>query len=388
MTAVFETVPTGPAVGDIRDDRRPGEKALDDARAFLARFVKFPTPAALDVATLWAAHTHVVDGKDRLGFYTTPRLGFFSDEPGSGKTRAMQMVCKLSHKGKILLDVTAPSFAEEMHDNCATVGLDEIDILFGVTGNAKSVLRSLINGGYQRDSAWWTRKGQDDKFIFGPVVMAGLARTYRSTDAMKSLRSRTIPVTMTRSGGQVERYRPALHDALAAELQRRLGKWVSRYTPQILEEWPELPDGVDDRDAELWEPLFMVARVAGGHWPQSVWQACEELALGSQDNAPEELPLSQQLLADLRVIFGSELKMPTAQIVQRLYDLPGSQWRRLWPDSKSAPRELSTLLGPNGGPTKIRVGDSSVRGYERVALEELWVDVPERAGVPDVPDDL
>jgi hypothetical protein len=160
-----------------------------------------------------------------------------------------------------------------------------------------------------------------------------------------------------------------------------------------------MPDGVDDRNAELWEPLFMVANAAGGHWPASVRAACEELVLGNQDNAPEEMPLSQQLLADLRAVFGPERKMSTVRIVQGLYSIPGAPWRHLWPDETTAPRELSALLGDEVQPIKVREGERSLRGYDRLhatdgrrSLEELWAEVPDRPeprvpGVPDVPDE-
>lgn len=391
MTAAFtnadRTVVIDP---DAYDGRQHGAAVLDECRAFLARFVAFPTPAVLDMATLWVAHTHVVDGEERLAFDTTPRLAFISDEPASGKTRAMEMVCELAHKGKILVDVTHPSFAEEIHEHQATVGLDEMDILFG-TGRAKVVLRSLLNAGYRRKGATWTRAGRDEKCIFGPVVMAGLGKKWRAADDLKALRSRTITVTMARTG-EAEHYRPREHDALAAALRKVLGKWAVRHAPLILEDWPDMPDGVDGRPAELWEPLLMVANAAGGHWPETALAACRELALGSQDNAPEELPLSQQLLADLRTVFGSEAKLSTVKIVRRLYDLPGAPWRQLWPNEASAPRELSALLGDGVRPVKVRDGEQSLRGYDRRSLELLWVDVPEReprgADVPDVPDDL
>lgn len=385
MTAALED----DVADDARDDahRCHGEAVLNDVRTFLSRFVTFPTDAALDAATLWVAHTHVVDGNGRLAFDTTPRLAFISDEPASGKTRAMEMVCELAHKGKILIDVTHPSFAEEMHDNMITCGLDEMDILFG-TGRAKSTLRSLLNAGYRRKGATWTRANRDEKCIFGPVVMAGLAKSYRASDDLKALRSRTIQVTMTQSS-KPEEYRPRLHDAMAADLRKVLARWAVRHAPLILEDWPELPEGVEGRTAELWEPLIMVANAAGGHWPTTAREACQELALGNQDNAPEELPLSQQLLGDLRAIFApEEYKLTTVKIVQRLYALPGAPWRRLWPNEASAPRELSTLLGPEVAPIKVRDGEQSLRGYARASLEELWADVPARVpDVPDVPDD-
>jgi hypothetical protein len=371
------------------DGRQHGELILDEVRSFVARFVTFSSQAVLDAVTLWIAHTHVVDGDDRLAFDTTPRIAFISDEPASGKSTALQMVCELAHKGQILIDVTHPSFAEEMHENQATIGIDEMDVLFG-NGAAKRVLRSLLNGGYKRKTAWWTRAGKDKRFIFGPVAFAGLGAKWKASDDLRALRTRTIQITMVQ-GREPEVYRDREHDAQAVKFRKVLGKWSARHAPEIVTSWPDAPDGIENRDRELWEPLLAVADTAGGHWPESARAACLELALGNQDNAPEEMPLGQQLLADLRVIFGGELKMPTAQIVRRLYDLPGSQWRKLWPNEASAPRELSALLGDGVAPIKVRDGERTLQGYDRRHLELLWADVPERApvgaDVPDVPDE-
>jgi hypothetical protein len=400
MTAAMDTAPRVLVIDEDRyDGREHGEVILDNVRHFVSRFVAFPTPATLDMVTLWIAHTHVIDGNGRLAFDATPRLAFISDEPASGKTRAMELVIELSRNGLILVDPTHPSFAEEMHDNQRSLGFDEVDMLFGNTGRAKGTLNSLLNNGYRRKSATWTRKGQDEMSTFGPVVMAGLAKRWRASDALKPLRSRTLQVTMIKGGTQVESYRPRSHDNLAAKLRKVLSTWAGRHAPLIVEDWPSLPDGVDDRDAEIWEPLFMVANAAGGHWPASVRAACEEFVLGNQDNAPEELPLSQQLLADLRAVFGPERKMSTVRIIQGLYAIPGAPWRQLWPDETTAPRELSALLGDEVQPIKVREGERSLRGYDRLhaadgrrSLEELWADVPDRPepkvpGVPDVPDE-
>ena len=69
---------------------RDGAAALDDVRAFIGRFCALPTEHAYTAATLWAAHAHVLDAFD-----STPRLAFLSPEPGSGKTRALEILTLL-----------------------------------------------------------------------------------------------------------------------------------------------------------------------------------------------------------------------------------------------------------------------------------------------------
>src|SRR5262249_27731710 len=63
-----------------------GADVLDDVAAFLRRFVASPNRHALVAHTLWIAHTHLMAAWD-----STPRLAFLSPEPGSGKTRALEV---------------------------------------------------------------------------------------------------------------------------------------------------------------------------------------------------------------------------------------------------------------------------------------------------------
>lgn len=69
---------------------RDGAAALDDARAFIGRFCALPVEHAYTAMTLWAAHAWALDAFD-----STPRLAFLSPEPGSGKTRALEILTLL-----------------------------------------------------------------------------------------------------------------------------------------------------------------------------------------------------------------------------------------------------------------------------------------------------
>jgi hypothetical protein len=74
----------------MRAASRDGAAALDEALAFIARFCVLPVEHAYTAATLWAAHAWTLDAFD-----STPRLAFLSPEPGSGKTRALEVITLL-----------------------------------------------------------------------------------------------------------------------------------------------------------------------------------------------------------------------------------------------------------------------------------------------------
>ena len=81
-TAVITCEATGRASAHISD----GAALLDEVYAYLGRFVSYPNIHAHVAHTLWIAHTHCMDAWD-----STPRIAFLSPEPGSGKSRALEV---------------------------------------------------------------------------------------------------------------------------------------------------------------------------------------------------------------------------------------------------------------------------------------------------------
>ena len=63
---------------------------LNAVKAFLSRFVIYPSEHELIAHTAWIVHTHLMDEWD-----TTPRLAFLSSEPASGKSRALEATAQL-----------------------------------------------------------------------------------------------------------------------------------------------------------------------------------------------------------------------------------------------------------------------------------------------------
>src|SRR5262245_58106932 len=68
------------------EDNPDGAQVLDDIRTFLARFVAYPSAHALVAHVLWIVHTWLM-----AAWESTPRIAFLSPEPGSGKSRALEV---------------------------------------------------------------------------------------------------------------------------------------------------------------------------------------------------------------------------------------------------------------------------------------------------------
>lgn len=358
-----------------------GEQTLNAARAHLQRFVRFPSQAALDVATIWCAHTHCVDQKEHLLFDTTPRIAFVSDIAASGKTAALDLVGRLALNGQRVIDPTPATYASMVDEDRNTILVDEVDVLFGMSGNAKQTLRSLLNAGYKRGT-FWKRANKSKVDVFAPLALAGLGAKFRTAPMLEPLRTRSIiiemrPVIRTDDAASYEVYRPREHDALTDRIRADLSRWARTNAALISQTWPQdIPDGIDNRLREVCEPLFQVADAAQGHWPASIRAAAAELLLGEvSESTQDELSLSEQLLADLRSVYADAEKMSTMDITAGLYALPSSTWAKLWPNRNTAPRELAMMLAPLGvEPQPVDLDGHTLRGYHRWALEPHWRD--------------
>ena len=120
---------------------------LDDVHAFLGRFVAYPSEAAHVAHTLWIAHTHLMDAWE-----STPRIAFLSPEPGSGKTRALEVTELLVPSPVEAVNVTPAYLFRKVGDQkgAPTILFDEIDTVFGPKAKDNEEIRGLLNAGHRR----------------------------------------------------------------------------------------------------------------------------------------------------------------------------------------------------------------------------------------------
>ena len=82
------------------------------------------------------------------------------------------------------------------------------------------------------------------------------------------------------------------------EFRRKCARFVMDHANEITVGQPEIPADLNDRAADIWEPLFVLADMAGTDWGQKA----REAALGLTAVAQEESPMVT-LLWDLWIMF-------------------------------------------------------------------------------------
>jgi hypothetical protein len=138
------------------DDSKGGAALLTEVRSFIKRFCSFPDEHSLTAVTLWAAHAHMV-----RHFHTTPCLALISPEPGSGKTRVLEILDLLVSKSLFCLSASAAAIFRTLAKGPVTLLVDECDTIFTRRGrdDANEDLRALLNfriqtRGYDSPVCW------------------------------------------------------------------------------------------------------------------------------------------------------------------------------------------------------------------------------------------
>jgi len=345
-----------------------GAAVLRDVETVLRRFVAHPSEAALVAHVLWIAHTHVMDAWE-----TTPRIAFLSPEPGSGKTRALEITELLVPRPVVAVNVTPAYLFRKVADGSGrpTVLFDEIDTVFGPQARDNEEIRGLLNAGHRRGAVAGrcVMRGKivetEELPAFCAVAMAGLG------DLPDTILTRSVIVRMRRRapGEHVEPYRRRLFEKEGELLRDRLASWARASEDVLSSAWPAMPDGIQDRDADVWEPLLAVADAAGGEWPQRARVSGVSLVSLSKESTPS---LGIRLLQDLYTVFDSGELLPTKTILELLLFLPESPWS----DIKGKPLTDSGLarrLGDYGVKSKqIRIGSWTGKGYARADFRDAW----------------
>lgn len=145
-------------------------------------------------------------------------------------------------------------------------------------------------------------------------------------------------------------------------------KWADTVRPTIAATYPELP--VEDRDADVWEPLVMVADAAGGRWPALARHAAVRMT-GDLHRHPQTLGV--RLLADIRQVMGDDERVSTTDLLGRLHSLETAPWASIHGepiDSRFLARLLSKYDIQTG--RTVRIGEWRGKGYRRDQFADAW----------------
>jgi hypothetical protein len=273
-----------------------GVALLDELRAVIGKYVVLPSEEALTAVTLWVAATHI-----QTALQHAPRLAVVSPTKGCGKSRVLDVLHETVHQSMMTVNTSPAVVFRVIGKNPPTLLVDEADTIFGPKASGDSeILRGLLNAGHQRNRPAWRISGPEHKPTpFPTFAMAAIAGIGDLPDTVMD-RAVVLRMQKRKPGEKVAPFRsrysvPELH-----ALRDRLTAWLGPLRGQAARMVPQMP--VEDRAADTWEPLVIIADLAGGHWPAQARAAC--LAMTRHEAVQDEQSsLKTRLLRDIHRIF-------------------------------------------------------------------------------------
>jgi len=348
------------------------QELFQKVEKFLGRFVCYPSEHAHVAHVLWIAHTHLMDAWE-----STPRIAFLSPEPASGKTRALEVTELLVPNAVEAINVTPAYLFRKVGDDNAkpTILYDEIDTVFGPKAKENEEIRGLLNAGHRRGAVAGrcVARGKtietEDISAYCAVALAGLGWL------PDTILSRSIIIRMRRRAPneKVTPFRRRVHAPEGNRLRDQLVAWAGGSIEDMTGARPEMPSGIEDRDADMWESLLAIADAAGEDLAKRARVAAVALVAAAAEREPS---LGIRLLSDLRDIFGkTEQQMTTAVILERLHGIKEAPWS----DLKGRPlndRGLAVRLRQYNVKSKsLSIGGEfgpRPKGYTREDLHDAW----------------
>jgi hypothetical protein len=343
-----------------------GAELLSQVENFISRFVVYPSEHARVAHVLWIVHAHAVDQWD-----STPRIAFLSPEPGSGKTRALEITELLVPRPVLAVNCTSAFLFRRVADpeGLPTILFDEIDTVFGARAKSENEdIRGLLNAGHRKGAVAGrcVVKGKrietEELPAYAAVALAGL------DDLPDTLMSRSVVIRMRRRAPDepVQPFRRRECELEAASLREALAAFGQTIPAEA---WPEMPPGIADRNADVWEALLAVADAAGSTWPERARVSAVTHVTAAMGGTPS---LGVRLLADLRTAFGDRDHMLTAEILEALNGMDDAPWGDIR-GKPLDPRGLARRLAKYGVERHtVRIGVVTGKGYSRADLSDPW----------------
>ena len=321
------------------------QDVLDEIAGAFRRYLMLPDGAA-DVLALWSVFAHAHEA-----FGYSPILAAVSPVKRSGKTRLFEVLSHLVPNPVLTSNISAASIYRlggvvEDADMTRPIKLPPPLTLLADEGDAwmklHPGLRGILDSGHTRRAAFVIRVLSDGPTRFSTFFPKALALIDTSASELPpTIVDRSIILQMRRRKHdesvatlRADRYAPDL-----IEVKMKIARWVDDYFDRLRDADPPLPDGINDRTADNWRPLFAIAEQAGPQWLERAWQACRLLS-GSIDEGGEMTVL---LLRDIRDAFTTERadRMPTRVLVGTLCGIDDHPWKGLL-----SPFKLAQLLRP------------------------------------------
>lgn len=338
-----------------------GAALLHEIEGTIRRFI-ICEPETATAAALWIAFSWSVDVVD-----VAPLAVITAPEKRCGKSQLLNLIARLCRRPLVASNISPSATFRVIEAHTPTMLIDEADAFM----RDNEELRGILNSGHTRQSAYVIRNVGDDHepkqfSTWGAKALSGIGAL------PDTIMDRAIVLELRRKlpSENVERLRHA-EKGLFARLASMLARWSQDNSAAIERARPTLPEALNDRAQDNWEPLLAIADCAGGDWPQLARDTALKISGGGQ----EGLSLSAELLADIHAVFQRWRgdRIATVDLLAELVKDEEAPWATYNRGKPMAPRQLAKRLGEYAiKPATARIGGMLSKGYAVKDFDDVF----------------
>jgi Protein of unknown function (DUF3631) len=313
-----------------------GVVLLSDIRKHLKNYVVLSSQHAETAIALWILHTWVFDAFD-----ITPYLAITSPSRRCGKSLLMTILYWLCSRAKKNDSMSKAAIYRSVEADRPTLVLDEVSWVLDL----KDERQGILCGGFERLGHVEVCEGEGNdigvkRFSTYCPKAFGLIGKLTAT-----LMDRSIEIKMQRKlKEKVFRLRRRDNEQ-HEELRRKCLRWTEDNKEKLKGANPKLPEGLNDRAIDVWEPLFAIAELAGDVWPKLAIEAAKALSGGESGAEENGIELLRDLKAEFDVI--GKPAITTKTLIAKLCADEEKPWATYAPSGKPITnRQLAKLLAP------------------------------------------
>ncbi len=341
---------------------------IDTLESQFSRYLVLDSGLAL-VLALWSLSTHLYESFDAF-----PYLAITGPTKRCGKTRAAEVLELVCARPLRTVAMTPAVLFRSIQLDKPTLIIDEAEVLRGRDERA-SELRAILNAGHRRGQfvrRCEPKSHQIQSFeTYGPKVLV-LIGTLPDT-----LADRSIPIRMRRKTGseKVDRLNLRHANSDSQMLQTLCSEWARAHREQVSTDYST---GdllfLEDREAELWLPLFVVCRIAAPHRVADLEMVARRLAGAKATDEPGDIGI--RLLTDVRGILSKvqdEDRIQTSVLLGDLDAVEDAPWPTYCRGKAIDARALANLLRPFGiSSQNLRYGLMVTKGYMLASFRDAF----------------
>lgn len=343
-----------------------GAELLDSLTTEFERFLWLP-PHGAGLLAILTLYSYLWES-----FEWAPILAVTSPTPACGKGRVLDVLEKVVCRPWRTGNATVPVLFRIIEQNTPFCLIDEFD---SVDKDSRATIANILNQGFHVSGRVHRVEGDKIKAAveyrcFCPKVVACI----RASTIGRATATRCINLRMQKKPRKTKLERFRKYDG--TECRSKCARWAMDNKSQVealYRQGVRLPDELEDREQDIWEPLFTVAEAAGGDWPQHIRAAA--LHFCGQRMGGEVEDSGVAVLRAFRDYFteqGTD-RVSSEAICEWLNKQPDAGFDG-WRDGKGMDqRALAKVLRPfDIQPQSVAIGRERPKGYLFCWFSELW----------------